>query len=125
LVADPTKPPGHACQDTKDFVNATGLLGKQTYLLACKLQLKNTTIDFNSIDYGFQYEVVYTTKGWIMQVAAWVFIGLFALSFLFFLANAIVSGGGVPGVVAAFVWLGIGVMTVVLLWHYALKNVIL
>jgi len=60
-----------------------------------------------------------------MQVAAWVFIGLFALSFLFFLANAIVSGGGVPGVVAAFVWLGIGVMTVVLLWHYALKNVIL
>lgn len=60
-----------------------------------------------------------------MQVAAWVFIGLFALSFFWGLANAIVSGGGVPGVVAAFVWLGIGVMTVVLLWHYALKNVIL
>jgi hypothetical protein len=79
--------------------------------------LKNTTIDFNSIDYGFQYEVVYTTKGWIMQVAAWVFIGLFALSFFWGLANAYV--------IAAFVWLGIGVMTVVLLWHYALKNVIL
>jgi hypothetical protein len=87
--------------------------------------LKNTTLDFNSIDYGFQYEVVYTTKGLIMQVAAWVFIGLFALSFLWGLANAIASGGGAPGVVAAFVWLGIGVMTVVLLWHYALKNVIL
>jgi hypothetical protein len=87
--------------------------------------LKNTTIDFNSIDYGFQYEVVYTTKGWIMQVAAWVFIGLFALSFFWGLANAYVSEAGAPRVVAAFVWLGIGVMTVVLLWHYALKNVIL
>ena len=98
-------------------------MGKQTYLLACKLQLKNTNLDFNSIDYGFQYEVVYTTKGWIMQVAAWVFIGLFVLSFLWALAAAI-NSGGVPGVVAAFVWLGIGGMTVGLLWHYALKNVI-
>jgi len=52
---------GHSCQDTKDFVNATNLLGKQTYLLACNLQLKNTTLDFDSIDYGFQYKEVYNT----------------------------------------------------------------
>ncbi len=98
-------------------------MGKQTYLLACKLQFENTTIDFNSIDYGFQYEVVYTTKGWIMQVAAWVFIGLVGLSFFWGLAIAIGSGE-VAGVYAAFVWLGIGEMTGGLLWHYALKNVI-
>jgi len=46
--------PGPNCVDTKDFVNASNLLGNQPFIKACRDQLKDSDLNFSTIDYGFQ-----------------------------------------------------------------------
>jgi len=58
-----------------------------------------------------------------MEVAAYVCIGIFGISFLWFLI-AVLSGSEVAGIFAAFVWLGIGGTVVGLLLRYANRNII-
>ncbi|KAI9775007.1 MAG: hypothetical protein M1839_001607 [Geoglossum umbratile] len=45
---------GEACKDTKAFVKAANMKGFQTLLSGCEAQLKNSDLDFKSIDYGFK-----------------------------------------------------------------------
>jgi hypothetical protein len=84
-------------------------------------------LDFDSIDYGFEYEAVYTGKGRTMEVAAYVCSGIFGISFLWFLCIALSQGDETERLAAlfgAFVWLVIGGTVVGLLLYYASKNII-
>lgn len=47
---------GKDCNDTAAFVTAAHLHGFQTLLRGCKAQLKDTNLDFATIDYGFGWE---------------------------------------------------------------------
>jgi hypothetical protein len=65
------------CGDTKDFVQAANLFGSQTYLAACKTQLQNTGLNFDSIDYGFLIDDGKNhALGKRLQIAGFVCLGL-------------------------------------------------
>ncbi len=83
-ITDPR--PGPSCKDTKDFVAAANLLGEKTYLVNCQLQLTNTTLNFDSIDYGFTlgdvnyyYGQRLTTAGGIVMGVLLIFAGILSV----------------------------------------------
>lgn len=50
------QPQGPNCQDTKTFTKAANLRGFQTLLRGCKAQLKDSSIKYHDIDYGFGWK---------------------------------------------------------------------
>lgn len=75
---------GENCHDTKAFVNATYLGGFQTLLRGCKAQLRDTDLDFSSIDYGFGWKTSFALAYAVMSRAqkAGTIIGFILLGLL-------------------------------------------
>jgi hypothetical protein len=82
---------GPSCSETKDFIQAANMQGFQTVLHACQAQLQQTSIDYNSVDFGIKWKrsyplrfAVWSTWRRGLSVLGIIFTAGIALPFLWF-----------------------------------------